>query len=73
MPRVGRIDIRAASDEEKYKYYEEVDALYKQGKKVKVREHKDGFPTVTVDCENIHLLTDILTLEEFHRKKRQGN
>jgi len=63
MPRVKRLDIRGASDEEKHRHYEAVDALYRQGEAVTVKEHKSGFPAVTVDCGDIHLLTDCLTLE----------
>lgn len=65
MPRVDRLDIRLASDEEKHKHYEAVDALYRQGKEVKLNEHESGFPAVTVDCEDIHLLTDCLSLETW--------
>ena len=57
-----RVDIRGASGEEKHRHYEQVDALYRQGKAVTVREHRSGFPAVTVDCEDTHLLTDILSL-----------
>ena len=62
MPRV---DIRGASDEEKHRHYGAVDALYRRGKTVKVKEHKSGFPAVTVVCEYIHLLTDCLSLETW--------
>ena len=62
------LDIRGASDEEKYKHYEEVDALYRQGKEVKRQQHKSGFPAVTVDCGDIHLLTDCLSLEDWWEK-----
>ena len=65
MPRVRRVDIILASDEEQYKHYEAVDALYRQGKEVSIKEHKSGFPAVTVDCGDIHLLTDCLSLEAW--------
>jgi len=63
MPQ--RLDIRGASDEEKHKHYERVDALYRQGKAVRIKEHRSGFPAVTVDCGDIHLLTDIISLETW--------
>ena len=67
---MGRKDIMLDSDEEKEKVYEEIHALYLQGKHVKVKEHKSGFPAVTVDCEDIHILTDILSLEQWWVKKK---
>ena len=60
-------------DEEKEKIYDQIEALYNQGKKPKVKQHRSGFPAVTVDCEDIHILTDILSLEEWRRKNpRKG-
>jgi len=64
-------DIRLAPDEEKEKVYEEIHALFLQGKGVKVREHKSGFPAITVDCEDFHLLTDCLSLEAWWNKKKE--
>lgn len=58
-------DIRSSSDEEKGKIYEEIDTLYRQGGKVGLKEHKSGPPAVTVDCGDIHVLTDIFSLEEW--------
>ena len=66
-----RRDIRLEPSEEKEKVYEEISALYSQGKKVTLKEHKSGFPAVTVDCEDCHIITDILSLEEWwslHKK-----
>ncbi len=68
---VERRDIRLQPDEEKGKAYEEVHTLFLQGKDVKVKQHKSGFPAVTVDCEDIHLLTDILSLEQWWGKRKQ--
>lgn len=65
MPRVQRLNIMGESDEEKHKHYEAVDVLYRKGKEVKTKEHRSGFPAITVDCENIHLLTDCLSLETW--------
>ncbi len=66
-----RKDIRLDPDEEKEKVYEEIHALFLQGKGVKVREHKSGFPAVTVDCEDFHLLTDIISLEQWWKKGKE--
>ncbi len=64
-------DIMLDSDEEKEKVYEQIHALYLQGKSVKVKEQKSGFPAVTVDCEDIHILTDIISLEQWWAKKKK--
>ncbi len=66
-----RKDIRLAPDEEKEKVYEEIHALFLQGKGIKMREHKSGFPAITVDCQDFHLLTDCLSLEAWQRKKKE--
>jgi len=60
-----RQDIRLKSDDEKAEVYSKIDGLYREGAKVKIREHSSGFPAVTVDCEDIHILTDILSLEQW--------
>uniref|UniRef100_A0A6H1Z673 Uncharacterized protein n=1 Tax=viral metagenome TaxID=1070528 RepID=A0A6H1Z673_9ZZZZ len=64
-------DIRIDPNAEKERVYEQVHALYRQGKSVKVKEHKSGFPAVRVDCENIHILTDIISLEKWWAKKKE--
>jgi len=67
---VARKDIMLDSDAEKEKVYEQVDALFLQGKAIKVKEHKSGFPAITIDAEDIHILTDILSLEQWWHQKR---
>ena len=62
-------DIMLDPDEEKEN--EQINDLFLQGKHVKVKEHKSGFPAVTVDCEDIHILTDILSLEQWWAKKKK--
>ncbi len=64
-------DILLDADEEKGKVYEQINNLFLQGKYVKVKEHKSGFPAVTVDCEDIHILTDIISLEQWCAKKKK--
>ena len=65
-----RKDILLASDEEKEKVYDQINDLYLQGKAIKVREHRSGFPVVTVDCEDIHIITDCISLERWWYKKK---
>ncbi len=64
-------DIMLDLDGEKDKVYEEIHNLFLQGKYVKVKEHRSGFPAVTVDCEDIHILTDIISLEQWWAKKKE--
>jgi hypothetical protein len=67
MPRCK--DIRSAPDEEKYETYRQIDQLYKKGKHVTIKEHQSGFPAITIDCEEIHVLTDCLSLEKWSAKR----
>lgn len=69
--RVNRRDIRAASAEEKEEVYKLVDGLVALGIPVSVKEHRSGFPAVTVDCGEVHILTDILSLEAWWAKKKK--
>ncbi|GAH63023.1 unnamed protein product, partial [marine sediment metagenome] len=69
-PVVERKDIRSQSSQEKIKVYEEIHALFLQGKSVEMAEHKSGFPAVTIDCEDIHILTDIISLEQWWAMKK---
>jgi len=64
-------DIMLEPDEEKEKVYEHIHALYLQGKSVTMREHESGFPAVRVDCEDIHILTDIISLERWWAKRKE--
>ena len=64
-------DIRLEPDEEKEKVYDQIHAHYLEGKAVTMREHKSGFPAVTVDCEDIHILTDIISLEQWRARQKE--
>ena len=66
-----RKDIRLHNYEDKARVYEQVHALYRKGNPVTMAEHDSGFPAVTVDCEDIHILTDILSLERWWLEKRE--
>lgn len=68
---VERKDIRSQASQEKIKVYEEIHNLYLQGKAITVREHNSGFPAMTVDTEEIHIITDILSLEQWYQMKKQ--
>ena len=66
-----RKDIRQDPDEEKGKVYDQINERYLQAKPITVREHKSGFPAVSVDCEDIHIITDTISLERWWAKKKE--
>jgi len=68
--RIKRKDIRLASVEEKEETYKLIDGLVELGVPVAVKEHRSGFPAVTVDCGEVHILTVILSLEAWWAKKK---
>lgn len=73
MPsRVKRKNMEGASDEEKQEIYKLIDGLVELGIPVSVKEHRSGFPAVTVDCGEIHILTDCLSLESWWAEKRKA-
>ena len=69
--RINRKDIRLASAEEKEETYKLIDGLVELGVPVIVKEHCSGFPAVTVDCGEVHVLTDILSLEAWWAKNKR--
>jgi hypothetical protein len=68
---VNRKDIRLSPDEEKEETYRLIDGLVELGVPVTVKEHRSGFPAITVDCGEVHILTDILSLEAWQAKKKK--
>jgi hypothetical protein len=68
---VSRKDLRLASIQEKEETYKLIDGLAELGIGVSIKEHKSGFPAVTVDCGEVHILTDILSLEEWWAKQKK--
>lgn len=66
-----RESIMLKPDEEKEKVYDQVHALYLEGKPVALKQHRSGFPAVSVDCEDIHIITDIISLEQWWAKQKQ--
>jgi len=63
--RIVYEDLLTHPGEEKVEKYKLIDFLYRLGNPVKMKEHKSGFPAVTIDCCNIHLITDCLSVEEW--------
>ena len=68
---VKREDILRETNGEKERVYLRIDTLFHLGVPVSMREHKSGFPEVTIDCGDVHVLTDILSLEEWWAKRKQ--
>ena len=69
--RARRKDIRLSPDEEKEETYKLIGGLVELGIPVSIKEHRSGFPAVTVDCGEVHILTDILSLEAWWAKKKK--
>lgn len=65
MPKPPMLDIRGKPDEELFKLYKQVDELYHQGKTIKTREHKSGWPAIIIECDKLRLLTDTLSAEKW--------
>ena len=63
-------DIRLLPQGKKYEIYDKIGL---GAKKVRVKEHSSGFPAITIDYKNLHLLTDCLSLEKWwlERKKQE--
>lgn len=72
MPKPKRKDIELAPISEKEETYEQIHKLYKTGTPVTIKEHHSGFPAITVDCGDIHILTDCLSLEEWWGKVKEA-
>jgi len=68
---VKRDDIMQEPNAEKERVYLKIDTLFKLGVPVSIKEHQSGFPAVTIDCGDVHVLTDILSLEEWWAKREQ--
>lgn len=66
-----RKDIREAPDEEKYQIYQQIAELAQKGISVTVKEHKSGFPAITVDCGDISILTDCISAEIWSAKQKE--
>jgi hypothetical protein len=72
MPKVSRRQLMLAPVLIKEENYEEIHKLYKSGIAVSLKEHRSGFPAVTVDCGDVHILTDCLSLEDWWAKKKEA-
>ena len=64
-----RKDLRLETEKENEEIYDHIQALFLQGKPIKV--HESDFPSVTVDCYNIHITTDWSSVEAWWLKKIQ--
>ena len=60
-------DIRREPVAVKRGLYDDIEARYLRGAKVTLRDHGSGFPAVVVICEDVRIITDILSLEEWRR------
>jgi len=68
MAQIRRKNIMSAPFLEKERVYEEIHKLYKSGVPVSTKQHWSGFPAMTIDCGDIHIRTDCLSVEEWWAK-----
>jgi hypothetical protein len=65
-------DILSEPTERKEEIYKLIDDLVRLFDfPVSIKEHKSGFPAMTVDCGGIHILTDVLTVEQWQAKRKR--
>lgn len=60
-----RENIMLSPTEDKETVYLRINTLWQMGLPVTLQQHRSGFPAVTVDCGDEHILTDILSLEQW--------
>ena len=60
-----RKDIRGSASQEKVTTYFRIHMQWQLGVPVTLKQHRSGFPAVTVDCGDDHIITDILSLEQW--------
>lgn len=63
-------DIRLLPQKKKYELYDKIGL---DAKKVKIKEHSSGLLAITIDCKDLHVLTDYSSLMEWwlERKKQE--
>jgi len=66
----GIEDIMGHTRDAKYVLYDAIEARRKGGAEIRTREHKSGFPAITVLIDGrAAYLTDCLSLEDWHRER----
>jgi len=70
---MNRRNVFREPDQVKFQIYERIHAKWGAGATVKMEEDYSGFPAIKIDCEEISILTDILSLERwwFLRKAKE--
>jgi len=66
-----RKDLRLETEKENEEIYDHIRTLFLRGKPIKLKVHESGFPSVTVDCYNIHITTDWSSVEAWWLEKIQ--
>jgi len=62
---VNRQNILLEPDPVKFQIYETIHARWQAGATVRMEEDRSGVPAIRIDCEEISILTDILSLERW--------
>lgn len=63
--KVRYVDYRGLEDHTKFALYDYLNSLWLQGQDIHRAEDRSGFPAITVDCGDIHILTDCLSMESW--------
>jgi len=72
-PHACRRDIRGLKEENRREAYDVISRLRMEGARVMMHEYKAGFPSIMVDCQDIHILTDVVSLERWAKDNHGTN
>jgi len=67
---MNRQNVLLEPDQVKFQIYETIHAKWLAGATVRIEEDYSGFPAVKIDCEEISVLTDILSLERWWSSRK---
>jgi len=63
-------DIRSLSDNEKFQIYSDINVFAQLGRRVRIRHHPSGFPAIIIECNDVRIITDILSLEGWSARRK---
>jgi len=69
---MNRQNVLLEPDQVKFQIYETIHAKWLAGATVRMEEDYSGFPAIKIDCEEISVLTDVLSLERWWNSKKGG-
>ena len=63
------VDILNLTEEEKFRYYEELDKYYRDGELIFKDKLQNKNGTVSIKCDSLGLITDIASVEKYFKLK----